>query len=58
MATVYPEVVGVNEFGQATGIDYGKLTTILTAKVQEQEAVISKLQEQIATIMGMMKGTN
>jgi hypothetical protein len=56
MAEVYPEVVGVDENGTPSGIDYGKLSTILTAKVQEQQSVIDKLQEQMAKVMELVKG--
>jgi hypothetical protein len=56
MVLVYPEVVATDTAGQVTGIDYGKLSTILTAKVQEQQAVIDKLQTQVAKIMEMLKG--
>jgi len=56
MALVYPEVVGKDSNGTPTGIDYGKLSTILTAKVQEQQKVINKLTEQMATVMGLLKG--
>jgi hypothetical protein len=56
MESVYPEVVGRDENGKPSGIDYGKLSTILTAKVQQQQSVIDKLQEQVAKIMEMMQG--
>ena len=57
MVLVYPEVVGKDEKGRATGIDYGKLSTILTAKIQEQQDVINKLQDQVAKIMELLKGS-
>jgi hypothetical protein len=57
MAAVYPEVVGRDAAGIPSGIDYGKLSTILTAKVQEQQATIEKLQLQMAAVMKMLKGT-
>jgi hypothetical protein len=57
MVLVYPEVVGKDERGRATGIDYGKLSTILTAKVQEQQNVINELQNQVAKIMELLKGS-
>ena len=53
---LYPEIVGKDENGLATGVDYGKLTAILTAKVQEQQATIDKLQEQINFIVGALNG--
>jgi hypothetical protein len=56
MALVYPEIVGMDDSGIPSGIDYGRLSAILTAKVQEQESTISKLQKQVAEIMGMLKG--
>lgn len=57
MALVYPEVVGCDDTGKPSGIDYGKLSTILTAKIQEQQLVIEQLQTQITTIMGLLKGS-
>jgi hypothetical protein len=56
MALVYPEIVGVDSGGQPNGIDYGKLSAILTAKVQEQQTTIDKLQSQMTKVMGMLKG--
>jgi hypothetical protein len=56
MLLVYPEVVGIDAEGKASGIDYGKLSTILTAKVQEQQSVIEQLQSQMATVMALVKG--
>jgi hypothetical protein len=55
MALVYPEVVGKDTDGIPSGIDYGKLSTILTAKVQEQQVTIEKLQNQMAKVMEVLK---
>ncbi len=44
VAMIYPEAVGKDVQGNATGIDYGKLTTILTAKIQELEARLQTLE--------------
>lgn len=57
MAEVYPEIVGKDEAGQATGIDYGKLAAVLTAKVQEQEKTIDALKQQMKEILALVKGT-
>ncbi len=57
MAEVYPEVVGRDSDGRPSGIDYGKLSTILTAKVQEQQTVIEQLQNQMARVMELLKGS-
>jgi hypothetical protein len=57
MALVYPEIVGRDGNGKPSGIDYGRLSAILTAKVQEQQVLIDKLTSQVATIMGMLKGS-
>jgi hypothetical protein len=57
MALVYPEVVGNDTSGKPAGIDYGKLSTILTAKVQEQQKIIEKLQSQMAKVMELLKGS-
>lgn len=57
MALVYPEVVGLDDTGKPSGIDYGKLSTILTAKVQEQQKVIDKLQDQMAKVLELLKGS-
>jgi len=54
MALVYPEVVGFDSDGKPNGIDYGKLTTILTAKVQEQQTTIENLQKQITEIKTLL----
>lgn len=63
MALIYPEIVGLDDQNKPSGIDYGKLSAILTAKVQEQESTISTqksridvLEERIGTIMQMIKG--
>ena len=57
MALVYPEVVGRDDLGMPSGIDYGKLSTILTAKIQEQQTIIEQLQSQVSTIMGLLQGS-
>lgn len=57
MEQVYPEVVGKDENGLASGIDYGKLSTILTAKVQEQEKTIQELKKQMQEILELVKGS-
>jgi hypothetical protein len=51
MELVYPEVVGKDAEGKPSGIDYGKLSTILTAKVLEQQGVIEKLQSDVASLL-------
>lgn len=56
MLLVYPEIVAFDNEGKPSGIDYGKLSAILTAKVQEQQAIIDKLQGQISQIMDKLKG--
>lgn len=55
MALVYPEVVSLDQQGVPAGIDYGKLSTILTAKIQDQEKVINKLTKQVAEILTLLK---
>lgn len=57
MIKVYPEVVGVDNQGNATGIDYGKLSTILTAKIQEQDKTIKELQKQVNELISIVKGS-
>ena len=57
MALVYPEIVGHDDKGRASGIDYGRLSAILTAKVQDQQSTIDKLKEQMAMVMEMLKGS-
>ena len=57
MALVYPEIVGKDEKGIPNGIDYGRLSAILTAKVQDQQSTIDKLKEQMAMVMEMLKGS-
>jgi hypothetical protein len=58
VALVYPEVVGIDADGRPSGVDYGKLSTILTAKVQDQQKTIDKLQEQMAAVLELLKGSN
>lgn len=55
MALVYPEIVGKDATGKPSGIDYGKLSTILTAKLQDQQMLIETLQAQMAVIMTKLK---
>jgi hypothetical protein len=57
MALIYPEIVGRDATGIPSGIDYGKLSTILTAKVQDQQKMIDKLTDQMSKVMAMLKGT-
>jgi len=57
MALIYPEIVGLDANNKPSGIDYGRLSAILTAKVQEQQSVIDKLQEQMTKVMEMLKGS-
>ena len=57
MALVYPEIVGHDDKGQPSGIDYGRLSAILTAKVQDQQSTIDKLKEQMTMVMEMLKGS-
>lgn len=57
MEKVYPEVVGKDENGLASGIDYGKLSTILTAKIQEQDETIRELQKQVNELISIVKGS-
>lgn len=42
---LYPEAVTFDEDGCALGIDYSKLVSVLIAKVQQQEARLSELEE-------------
>jgi len=57
MALVYPEIVGRDDENLPSGIDYGRLSAILTAKVQEQQSTIDKLKEQMSMVMEMLKGS-
>ena len=52
MEEIYPEIVSKDQVGKPTGIDYGKLSTILTAKVLEQQSEIDMLKEQVRRILG------
>jgi hypothetical protein len=52
MQEVYPEIVGKDESGKPTGIDYSRLSTILTAKILEQQNEIRQLKEQVRQILG------
>ena len=56
MASVYPEVVNIGTDGLPSGIDYGKLSTILTAKIQEQQKTIELLQSQMSEVLELLKG--
>ena len=55
MVLIYPEIVGKDSGGIPSGIDYGKLSAILTAKVQSQQLTINKLKEQMAIVMKFLK---
>ncbi len=55
MALIYPEIVGKDSTGKPSGIDYGKLSTILTAKIQDQQQVIESLQAQVSKILSILK---
>jgi hypothetical protein len=51
VALIYPEIVGLDSDGRPTGIDYSKLSAILTAKVQEQQKTIDELKWQVSNIL-------
>lgn len=53
---LYPEIVSVDDTGNPTGIDYSKLSTIITAKVQEQQKTIDALTKKIDAIMELLNG--
>ena len=55
MEEIYPEVVGKDATGAPTGIDYGKLSTILTAKVQQQQTLIESMQAQLARLTNIVE---
>ena len=48
VAELYPELVETN--GDITGVKYTKLTALLIKTVQEQNARIEKLENQISTL--------
>ena len=54
MADVYPEIVGRDDEGKPSGIDYSKLSTILTAKIMEQQSEIENLKNQVQKILGAL----
>lgn len=54
--SVYPELVAKDNEGLPSGVDYGKLTAVLTSKVQAQQTMIEQLQAQIAAIMTLIQG--
>jgi hypothetical protein len=56
MAAIYPEIVGLDQDGKPGSIDYSRLSAILTAKVQEQQSVIEKLQSQMSKVLELLKG--
>jgi hypothetical protein len=43
----YPELVHFNKEGEIDGIDYGKISAILTSKVQQQDAIIEHQTSEI-----------
>ena len=52
---VYPYVVGVGGDDENTNpwsVDYGKLTPLLVAAIKEQQAIITKLQADVAALKG------
>lgn len=57
MIELYPEIVARDALGKPSGIDYGKLSTILTAKVHQQQSEIADLQQQIRSILEMINAS-
>jgi hypothetical protein len=54
MAKIYPEIVGLDDKGRPGSIDYSRLSTILTAKVQEQQSAIDRLEKTVAKLVEML----
>lgn len=50
MQDVYPEIVSSDSNGIPAGIDYTKLSTILTAKVKQQKEEIDTLKQSVNSI--------
>lgn len=57
MISLYPEIVARDVNGNPSGIDYGKLSTILTAKIHQQQTEIAELQQQIHSIIEMINAS-
>lgn len=55
---LYPELVLKDEFGLCTGINYGKLTSVLTAKIQRQQKEINDLSTENHMIKLQMDALN
>lgn len=55
MDLIYPEIVGKDDTGKPSGIDYGKLSAILTAKIQDQDKEIKELKQTISEILSILK---
>ena len=56
MELVYPELVSKDSQGLPSGIDYAKLSAILTAKAHEHQSMIETLQQQVAMLTQLVKG--
>lgn len=50
MAGVLPEVVGFDSDGNATGIDYGRLTALIIEAVKEQQREIESMSERLERV--------
>ena len=50
MANVVPEVVKLNRHGQATSIDYGRLTSYLVEAIKEQQKQIEDLKDTVTKL--------
>lgn len=51
MHEAFPEFVGFDSDGEIDSINYGKITAVLTAKIQEQDARLRDLEDKINHLM-------
>ena len=44
---IFPEIISKNENKEITGLDYGRLSSVIIAAFQEQQNEINKLRQEI-----------
>ena len=55
---IYPELVGKDEEGKATGIEYTKMISVLTQGMQELNEIVNKQQETIEKLLKKIEDKN
>jgi hypothetical protein len=55
---IYPELVGKDEEGKATGIEYTKMISVLTQGMKELNEIVNKQQETIEKLLKKIEDKN